>query len=380
MAVTQPQPPASGTSRVLVFGGNGFLGSEAVERLLKAEHQVVVVNRGNWYWDSHFRIRPFVTHIKCDRLYSLDHDHCGELVDLVNNNGSFDVVIDFSAYHPFSIKETLKLLKGRAKLYIYISSDSVYDVCGKNHSKPTRETDAVRPQDPGTRQELESVESYGHRKLLIEEELASQRESGGIPYISLRLPDVIGPRDTTYRWWIYQLWMKLSDHLEKPLAIPEFLVSTPMSLVYVKDVADLIAKLMTPRPEVLDQAYNLAFRETPTLLQLLTDIKTVLNITDLPLTTDNSGTAVHMFPSVRKGPVDISKAIDVLGWSPTPLQDAILETVAFYEKAIKDPYLHVPRKDVIRNMQSHFTSRPFRVLLGIKKHYGVDFGVPKDEL
>lgn len=92
---------------VLVFGGNGFLGGATVERLLAAGHRVVTVHRGNWYWDSAFVIKPYVTHIKCDRMSSLDK--CPQLLDLVNNNGTFDAVVDFSAYHPFSIKEALKV-------------------------------------------------------------------------------------------------------------------------------------------------------------------------------------------------------------------------------------------------------------------------------
>lgn len=46
-----------------------------------------------------------------------------------------------------------------------------------------------------------------------------------------------------------------------------------MSLVYVNDVADVIMKLLDPKPQVLDQAFNLAFKETPTLLEFLTDMK-----------------------------------------------------------------------------------------------------------
>lgn len=93
--------------RVLMFGGNGFIGSATAEKLLTAGHTVVTVNRGNWYWDSYFVVRPFVTHIKCDRLLPLDR--CTQLVEHLRTNGSFDVVVDFSAYHPFSIKETLKV-------------------------------------------------------------------------------------------------------------------------------------------------------------------------------------------------------------------------------------------------------------------------------
>ena len=61
------------------------------------------------------------------------------------------------------------------------------------------------------------------------------------------------------------------------VAIPSYLLSTRMSLVYVTDVAEVIVKLLNPKPEVLDQAFNLAFSETPTLLSLLNDIKVCWN-------------------------------------------------------------------------------------------------------
>ncbi|KAL8573392.1 hypothetical protein ACOMHN_032407 [Nucella lapillus] len=378
LAAVAPEQTPPRVQNILVLGGNGFMGGVTVEKLLAAGHQVVTVSRGNWYWDSAFLVKPFVTPVTCDRLFSLDR--CPALLDILANGTRFDVVIDFSAYHVFAVQEVLRVLQGNLKLYIYISTDSVYDVCDKKHNHPSAETDAIRPDSEERRKELQSVESYGHRKLEIEEELLRQRGEGGVPYICLRLPDVIGPRDNTYRWWIYQLWMRLADHLEKAPAIPGYLLKTQLSLVYATDVAEVILKLVTPRPEVLDQAFNLAFKETPTLLELLTDLKEVLNITDLPIQTDDSSQAVHLFPSVRNGPIDISKAQDVLGFVPTPLQTAIAETVAFYEKAMMNPYYQIPRKDIIRHMQVHFTNRPFKVMLGLKKHYGLDFQVPKDEL
>lgn len=372
------QPESGPQLNVLVFGGNGFIGSATVEKLLSAGHRVVTVNRGNWYWDSGFKVKPFVQQVTCDRLYPMDK--CTELVHLADSGAVFDVVVDFSAYHLNAVVETLKLLKDQIKLYIYVSTDSVYDVCDKQHNDPSQETDAVRPHSQEKQEELAGGESYGHRKLQIEEELARQREAGGVPYVSLRLPDVIGPKDNTYRWWIYQLWIKLSDHLDKTLAIPEYLVSTTMSLVYVHDVADVIIKLLHPRPEALDQAFNLGFKETPTLLQLLGAIKASLNMSDATIVTDSSTDAVHMFPSVRRGPVDITKAQRLLDFSPTPLQQVITETVLFYEKAMTNPYFTQPRNDVIRSVQAHLTSKPLKVLLGLKKHYGLDFQLPKEEL
>ena len=59
---------AQGTTRkILVFGGNGLLGSSTVEKLLAHGDDVTIVNRGNWYWDSKDRIKPRVHVVHCDR-------------------------------------------------------------------------------------------------------------------------------------------------------------------------------------------------------------------------------------------------------------------------------------------------------------------------
>jgi len=106
MAAATPQEPPR-MQRVLVFGGNGFLGGATVERMLAAGHyQVVTVNRGNWYWDSAFVVKPHVTQVTCDRLYPLER--CEQLVNMVKDEG-FDVVVDFSAYHPDAVTGALKV-------------------------------------------------------------------------------------------------------------------------------------------------------------------------------------------------------------------------------------------------------------------------------
>lgn len=58
--------------KLLVFGGNGFLGGETVVELLALKtFDITVVNRGNWKnYDSNYRIRPFVKTIIIDRCES----------------------------------------------------------------------------------------------------------------------------------------------------------------------------------------------------------------------------------------------------------------------------------------------------------------------
>lgn len=171
-------------------------------------------------------------------------------------------MVDFSAYSADVVREATSLLRHKANIYIHISTDSVYDVCDPDRRSegPVREQDSVRPDDIGYRDMLSSHHDYGHRKLEAEEELVIQRYNHsdqllGIPYIILRLPDVLGPRDTTYRFWLYQLWLRLGPLLiQHPVTIPQFLMDQKNSFVYVDDVAKVVLEAVEAESD--NEAYT----------------------------------------------------------------------------------------------------------------------------
>jgi nucleoside-diphosphate-sugar epimerase len=73
----------------------------------------------------------------------------------------------------------------------------------------------------------------------------------GIPYVIFRLPDVLGPRDTTYRFWVYQLWIRMAAVLTRhPVTIPKFLIGYNNSFVYVDDVAGAIVDVIGSKRDV----------------------------------------------------------------------------------------------------------------------------------
>jgi nucleoside-diphosphate-sugar epimerase len=140
-------PNGASTRKILVFGGNGFLGGEAVAELLALNvFEITVVNRGNWKsFDSNIRIRPFVKSIRLDRCVCVRYVHdlgrrclvdgcsrksANALEELRSAIGAerFDAVIDFSAYDSDVVKDALEVLQDQIRLYVYISSDSVYEV------------------------------------------------------------------------------------------------------------------------------------------------------------------------------------------------------------------------------------------------------------
>ncbi len=373
---------------ILVFGGNGFLGASAVEKFIENGDNVTMINRGNLYWDSQSRILPHVNHIKCDRKMKLDE--CPHLIEFVNDNSYFEAVVDFSAYRGHEVKEAAGLLKDKVGLYIMISTDSVYDVCEKKHDGPSKETDSVRPESKDEQNRLSIYHTYGHNKLEAEEELLNQRIEGGFPFVILRLPDVIGPRDTTYRIWIYQLWTKLTQEItEKPVKIPYFLLDYGISFVYSEDIARTIKELLSMGPQIKDQVINLAYPETLTIKELLDNLKEALEISNetfefMDPENRNSHEHVYFYPTVRRGPLDTTKAASLLSWKPTPWKDMIKETVEFYEKAMVNEVFHQQRDEIIQVVgQQVYKDDLSKLYDAIEKVYDINlphFKQVKDEL
>lgn len=358
---------AQDRKRVLVFGGNGFIGSEVVSNIIERDqYDITTVNRGNWYFDSKERIMPYVKNIICDRDKAFKLE-CPELL----KSGAYDIVIDFSSYTAKQIQQVVDILKDRVGLYIYISSDSIYEVCQKDHVAPTKEEDAVRPKSAKKRMQLRKTETYGHEKLACEEVLVKQRKAGGFPYVALRLPDVIGPRDGSFRFWIYQLWINTHNTIDERVPLPKGVSDTKFSLVHVEDVAKAVLRVLEVGHKAYDQPINIAFDKHFTLESLLADIGRQLGLDKVQFLSDVDQTW-YTYPTVTKGPLDINRAKILLDWEPMPWDRGLAALVTFFDDAMTDKSLASEREmviaDVIENLVPE--EKYAKYLEGLKKVYG----------
>ena len=165
--------------------------------------------------------------------------------------------------------------------------------------------------------------------------MESNQEAFGYQYVSLRLPDVLGPRDNTGRWWTLILWLRTHRDITGPLHIPPYIENQPISLVYSVDVAKLIIRLMGIDGEVLNTSYNVAFAETLTLEELLDALAKRLSISKVDYVKGDNATVNFGIPSVSKGPIDVAKAMEALNWKPTSLERALNDSCDFYESAMR---------------------------------------------
>ena len=101
-----------------------------------------------------------------------------------------------------------------------------------------------------------------------------------------------------------------------PLYVPPEIATLRTSLVYVKDVAEAVVLALDKGPAAWNTAYNLAFDRDFTLEELLTDLAEVLDA-DVEFDGSQNELSFYQYPTVGRGPLNITKAKQVLGFKPT---------------------------------------------------------------
>ncbi|RNA09022.1 chloroplast stem-loop binding of 41 kDa chloroplastic-like [Brachionus plicatilis] len=317
------------SKNILILGGNGFIGAECVEYLLdnNQNYNLVLVNRDNWNdWDTMSRIKSRIKeNIKLDRKKGSLKAALWHY--LSQEDFKFDAVIDFSAYKVRVVKNFFQEVpKDKFKIYILISSDSVYEVCQIDMDRPNLtldESDSIRPESESERKKLKELDSYGHHKLKCEEELLNHK----VPYLILRLPDVIGPRDSTNRFWFYQMYLEFLEYKNPggihEIKISKFYHNKKTSYVFVRDVARVIDLLLKTNKQ--NEIVNLGFEQAMSINDLLAlialFIKPGMDQRIKCVSVENCANYIYEpFPSVTKAPF-------------SDLNNSFEECVRFYQSA-----------------------------------------------
>ena len=97
-----------------MLGGTSFVGRAIVENALSGGHEVTLFSRGR----TGSELFPDVPRLRGDR-------GSGDYASLAE--GSWNTVVDVSAYVPRHVQQAAAALEGRAGRYLFISTGSVYD-------------------------------------------------------------------------------------------------------------------------------------------------------------------------------------------------------------------------------------------------------------
>ncbi len=228
--------------RILVSGGNRYIGLELVRELAAAGHEVTVIN-------SHEVALPEgVQRIHADRREAGAFEAA-----LADKCDAFDVFFDNTAFTPADVVPMVALFQGRLQHYVFTSSQAVYR---RSYELPITET--FRRHDP---HDEDRRKAYGVGKVQCEDLLLEAWQQHGFPATCLRVGHTMGPRspaptrDPAF-------FARLESG--RPILVPGegFAVT---QLIHINDVARFMLSLLG-NDQVKGEAYNVSGAEYASII------------------------------------------------------------------------------------------------------------------
>jgi nucleoside-diphosphate-sugar epimerase len=307
--------------RVLVLGGNRYIGLSLVRELARRGHAVTVAN-------SHAVDLPDgVERIHADRRIP------GELVAALRPHAqAFDAVFDNTAYQIADVEPLVELFTARLQHYVFTSSVAVYR---RSFVQPVTETFRLH-ETIGD----QPLRAYGVGKVHTERFLAECFSRDGFPATSVRVTHTVGPRSPlASRDPAFFARLELG----RPILVPGD--GFPfVHAIHIDDAARFMASLLG-NDRAVGEVYNAAGAEYASILgciQMMARAAGVdANLVRVPLEVlRRTGPVVHWGEATAGGQViSITKALDHLDWSPQiGLQAAYEDSYRWFAAGGRDSY------------------------------------------
>jgi nucleoside-diphosphate-sugar epimerase len=249
--------------RVLLIGGNGFIGSPLAEQLFSSRHEVAIFHRGH---SAAGRARD-VHHIQGDR---------NQLSSYLDRLREFrpDVIVDLILSSGEQARELMKVASEIAARVVALSSMDVYRAWGVLHGVEPGELEPLPLTEDSrlrTTRKLYSAENLtmmqsiftwvneAYDKIAVE---GAVMNSTGASGTVLRLPMVYGPGDPLHRF--FPILKRIADG-RPSIILPEDFASWRGPRGYVENVAHAIA-LAATADRAAGRVYNIC--EEPCLSEL----------------------------------------------------------------------------------------------------------------
>lgn len=299
---------------ILVTGGSGFIGSHVCDALIAAGHRVRCLD--NFATSK----RANIAHLEADHRFELFEGDIREQTDCERAVDGMQVVVHLAALgsvprsitdpitsHAVNLAGFLNMLQAAhlagVPRFVFASSSSVY---GDSKELPKREENIGRPLSPY------AVTKYGN-------ELYARlfHQLHGMGTIGLRFFNVFGERQDPEGPYAAAI----------PKFIRAFLAHRPPQVygdgsqsrdfTYVANaVQSVLAAVRSDDPRAFGEVFNVAFGDRTTLLQLVDALRDTLARVDPAIARIAVEHAAERKGDIRDSLADISKAREVLGFSP----------------------------------------------------------------
>jgi UDP-glucose 4-epimerase len=303
--------------KILVTGGAGFIGSHVVDAFIDAGHEVVVVD--NLSTGKRANVHPQARFYEVDirRVEELEEVFAAERPEAISHQAALANVRasmeDPITYAEVNILGSLALLEMARKYgcrrFIYASTGGA--VYGEPEWVPVTEDHPINPLDP-----------YGSSKHAVEHYLYLYQRHYGLSYVSLRYPNVYGPRqDPLGEAGVVAIFTGLMLQGKQPVINGSG--EQQRDFVYVGDIARANVLALERGAGI----YNIGSG-------IPTDVNTIF--AELKAAIGYPGEARH--GPAKQGEVfriylDARRANQELGWQPTvSVREGLTRTVAYFRQ------------------------------------------------
>jgi nucleoside-diphosphate-sugar epimerase len=227
--------------RILLIGGNGFIGRFVAVQLIQHNHAVAVFHRGT---------KPAPSGVQ--ELHGDRNQLTASAAEL--NRFAPDVVVDLTLSSARQAEELMKIFRGATQRIVMLSSMDVYRAVGISHGTETgplqelpltEESELRRTLHPYPPENLQLLrKTFGwvtddYDKIPAERVVMND---GELPGTVLRLPMVYGPGDPLHRF--YPVVKRIADQ-RRHIIFPETMAAWHSPRGYVENVAAAIALAAT---------------------------------------------------------------------------------------------------------------------------------------
>lgn len=323
------------TSKILITGGAGFIGSNLCDHFISKGYEVVCLdNLSTGFYNNikHLTEHPDFTFIEgdirnlevcksavtgCD--YVLHQAALGSVPRSINDPiTTNDVNIGGFLNMLVAAKEE------KVKRFVFAASSSTY---GDSKISPKEEDKIGKPLSP-----------YAITKYVNELYADVFHKTYGLNYIGLRYFNVFGQRQTPNGAYAAVIPKFVSQFMNGEAPVINGDGSFSRDFTYIKNVIHMNERaLQTENPEALNQIYNTAFGKTTSLNELVELLKSELSSYD-----ENIKNIEPVYGPERKGDIphslaSIDKAKNLLEYDPVySIKDGIQESIKWYWDFLKN--------------------------------------------
>jgi len=300
--------------KCLITGGAGFIGSHLVDGLIEEGHEVLVVD--NLSTGKEENLNPKAKFYKVDicqpKISEIFADEKPEIVFHYAAQTEIQKSIESPKENAeINILGTLNILenakKFRVKKVVFASSVAIY---GEPAYLPVKETHSLNPISP-----------YPITKLVVEKYL-SYYQSLGLDFVSLRYPNIYGPRQlSTGEGGVVSIFIDTLLKGKTPVIYGDG--EQTRDFLYVADAVEAtISVLKAP----LGSVYNVGTSKETSINELYRLISQGTKSNLQPERVQSR------FGEIRKSCLDYSKIKKELGWEPNyRLKDGLKETIDWFK-------------------------------------------------